>query len=89
MFSTVALTFAATRATARIASSVNASSTPSACISATYCLIRLASVSVRMRRKSSSVSDDNSTRIGSRPCNSGSRSDGLATWNAPEAMNNI
>ena len=39
-----------------MASSVNSSVTPSVAISATYCLMRLASVSVRMRRKSSLVS---------------------------------
>ena len=49
--------------------------------------MRLASGSVRMRRKSSRVSAFSSTRIGSRPCSSGSRSEGLATWKAPEAMN--
>ena len=49
--------------------------------------MRLASGSVRMRRKSSRVSACSSTRIGRRPCSSGNRSDGLATWNAPEAMN--
>jgi len=43
--------------------------------------------SVRMRRKSSSLSEASSTRIGRRPCNSGSKSEGLATWKAPEAMN--
>ena len=40
-----------------------------------------------MRRKSSVVSGFSSTRIGRRPCSSGSRSEGLAMWNAPEAMN--
>ena len=35
---------------------------------------------------SSRVSADNSTRIGSRPCNSGNRSEGFAIWNAPEAI---
>ena len=40
-----------------------------------------------MRRRSSRDSGASSTRIGSRPCNSGSRSDGFARWNAPEAMN--
>ena len=49
--------------------------TPSVCISATYCLMRQAFGSVRMRRKSSRVSARNSTRIGSRRCSSGSRSD--------------
>ena len=61
--------------------------TPSVASSALYCLIRLASGSVRMRRKSSRVSGFSSTRIGRRPCSSGNRSEGLARWNAPEAMN--
>ena len=39
-----------------MASSVKSSVTPSVAISATYCLMRLASGSVRMRRKSSRVS---------------------------------
>ena len=38
---------------------------------------------------SSRVSGLSSTRIGSRPCSSGSRSDGLEIWNAPEAMNRM
>ncbi len=66
---------------------MNTSVKPSVAISATYCLMRLASGSVRMRRKSSRVSAFSSTRIGRRPCSSGRRSDGFATWNAPEAMN--
>jgi hypothetical protein len=53
MFSTLALTSTATSAIASMASSVKSSVTPSVAISATYCLIRLASGSVRMRRKSS------------------------------------
>src|SRR5260370_24900318 len=35
---------------------------------------------------SSRVSGSSSTRIGSRPCNSGSRSDGFERWKAPDAM---
>ena len=46
----------------------------------TYCLISEASVSLRMRMKSSRVSALSSTRIGRRPCSSGKRSDGLAVW---------
>src|SRR6516162_2909268 len=57
--------------------------------SATYCLISEASGSVRMRRMSSRVSACSSTRIGRRPCSSGSRSDGFAIWKAPEAMNRM
>ena len=89
MFSTDPLTLAARRAIAATASSVNSRSRPSVRISATYCLIRLASVSVRMRLKSSSVSELSSTRIGRRPCSSGRRSDGLAMWKAPEATNRM
>ena len=48
--------------------------------SATDRLIRLASVSARMRLKSSFSSARNSTRIGRRPCNSGNRSEGFETW---------
>src|SRR5262249_30257663 len=87
MFSTVELTDTATSAIASIASSLKFKVTPSVAISATYCLISDASGSVRMRRRSSRVSGLSSTRIGSRPCSSGKRSDGLARWNAPDAMN--
>ena len=69
-----------------IASSVTSSVTPSVAISAMYCLIRLASGSVRIRRKSFFVKGCSSTRIGNLPCSSGRRSEGLATWKAPEAM---
>ena len=44
---------------------------------------------VRMRSKSWVVSAVSSTRIGRRPGSSGIKSDGLATWNAPEAINRI
>ena len=56
IFSTLEFTATAMSAMASIASSVKSSVTPSVCISATYCLISEASVSVRMRRKSSRVS---------------------------------
>ena len=49
-------TSAAISAIASMASAVNSRSTPSVASSALYCLIRLASGSVRMRRKSSRVS---------------------------------
>ena len=65
------------------------SSTPSVPISALACFSSEWSGSVRMRRKSSRVSAFSSTRIGRRPCNSGSRSEGLLRWKAPEAMNRI
>ena len=89
MFSTVAFTATATSASASIASSAKSRVTPSVCISATYCLMSEASGSVRMRRMSSRVSAFSSTRIGSRPCSSGNRSDGLAMWNAPDAINRM
>src|SRR5439155_1595586 len=53
IFSMLVLTRTATSAMASTASGVNSSETPSVCISATYCLINEASVSVRIRRKSS------------------------------------
>ena len=56
---------------------VNSSVTPSVASSAVYCLVSAFSGSVRMRTKSSSVSDSSSTRIGNRPCSSGIRSEGL------------
>ena len=87
MFSTAPFTATAASASASMASSVKVSVTPSVAISAWFWRIRLASGSVRMRRKSSRVSAFSSTRIGRRPCSSGSRSEGLATWKAPEAMN--
>ena len=71
------LILGATSAIASIESGVNSSVTPSVAISATYCLISEASVSVRMRRKSSRVSAESSTRIGKRPCSSGKRSEGF------------
>ncbi|MNF93652.1 hypothetical protein D3C84_763350 [compost metagenome] len=42
-----------------------------------------------MRSKSSGVRALSSTRIGRRPCSSGTRSLGLLRWNAPEAMNRM
>ncbi len=67
-------------------SSEKSSSMPSVFIKALYCLIRLAFVSVRIFTKSDFVKAFSSTRIGKRPCSSGKRSDGFATWNAPEAI---
>ena len=89
IFSTDEFKCTATSANSSIASSVNSSVTSSVFINATYCLIKLASVSVKIRRKSSFSSARNSTRIGNRPCSSGRRSDGLATWNAPDATNKM
>ena len=39
--------------------------------------------------KSSSFSAFNSTLIGNLPCSSGNKSDGLANWKAPEAINKM
>ncbi len=44
-----------------------------------YCFVSAFSGSVRMRTKSSSVSDSSSTRIGNRPCSSGIMSLGFET----------
>ncbi|MNY70064.1 hypothetical protein D3C86_2081200 [compost metagenome] len=73
----------------RIPSAVNSILTPSVPINALYCSVNEALGSVRMRSKSSVVSACNSTRIGRRPCSSGIKSDGLAVWNAPEAINRM
>ena len=54
-----------------------------------YCLVKQASVPVRICLKSSTDKLSNSTRIGKRPCNSGIKSDGLLKWNAPEATNKM
>ena len=89
MFSTRSFISVASRAISATAPSVNSSVTPSVASSAMYCLIRLASGSTRMRARSLSVSGLSSTRIGSRPCSSGSRSEGLLLWNAPLAMNRM
>ena len=69
------------------ASSLNSTRTPSVARSAWYCSVSEASGSERMRRKSAGVSAASSTRMGSRPCSSGMRSEGLEKWKAPEAMN--
>ena len=56
---------------------------------ATYCLIKLKSGSLKILLKSSLVNASSSTLMGSLPCNSGSKSEGFASWNAPDAMNKI
>ena len=61
------------------AESVNWSSTPSVFSSCWYCLVMAFSGSVRMRKKSSSFSSDNSTLKGNLPCSSGIKSLGLDT----------
>ncbi len=74
------------RAISAIASSVKTRRTDSVASNAVYCFVSAFSGSVRMRMKSAFVRASSSTRIGKRPWNSGSRSDGFATWNAPDAM---
>ena len=68
---------------------VNRTSTPSVLSISVYCLMSAFLGSVNIFAKSSSVRLFSSTRIGKRPCNSGIRSDGLETWNAPEAIKRI
>ena len=87
MFSMREFTSVAMRAISATASARISSVTFSVASSAVYCLVSAFSGSVRMRTKSSSVSDSSSTRIGNRPCSSGIRSLGFETWNAPAAMN--
>ena len=89
MFSTVEFTSVAIFAIASIPSSENSKSTFSVFNKALYCLIKLLSGSLRIFLKSSLVKASSSTLIGSLPCSSGSRSDGFANWNAPDAINNM
>mmetsp|Transcript_27436 Transcript_27436/g.80069 ORF Transcript_27436/g.80069 Transcript_27436/m.80069 type:complete len:284 (+) Transcript_27436:431-1282(+) len=86
MFSRSRFASVATRAISRTAPSSNSSSMPSACISSTCCAKRFVMGSVRMRYMSPSVRPLSSTRMGSRPWSSASRSEGLTWWKAPEAM---
>ena len=89
IFSTVVFTSEAILAIASIPSSENSKSTFSVFNNATYCLIKLKSGSLKILLKSSLVNASNSTLIGNLPCNSGNRSEGLASWNAPDAINKI
>jgi len=89
MFSVFSFTEKAISASRRMPSSVNSIFTFSVASSAWYWRVRQASVEVRMRSKSAIARDSSSTRIGKRPCNSGIRSDGLARWKAPDAMNRM
>ena len=59
-------------------SGVNSTARFSVASSARYCSVSEAFGSVRIRAKSSGLSAPSSTRIGSRPCSSGIRSEGLA-----------
>ena len=70
-------------------SSVNSKSTFSVLSNALYCLIKLLSGSFKILLKSSLFNASSSTLIGSLPCNSGSKSEGFASWNAPDAINKI
>src|SRR5579862_3649639 len=87
MSSVSPFTSCAMRASSRIPSSGNSTATPSVANRAAYCLVSALDGSTRIRTKSASVSGASSTRIGSRPCSSGIRSEGLLTWKAPAAMN--
>ena len=89
IFSTVAFTSDAILAIASIPSSENSRSTFSVFKRATYCLIKLKSGSLNILLKSSLVNASNSTLIGNLPWSSGNKSDGFASWNAPEAINKI
>ena len=79
IFSTVVFTSEAIFAMASIPSSENSKSTFSVFNNATYCLIKLKSGSLNILLKSSLVKASSSTLIGSLPCNSGSKSEGLAS----------
>ena len=80
IFSTDALTSDAIFAIVSIPSSENSRSTFSVFNKAMYCLIKLKSGSFKILLKSSLVKASSSTLIGSLPCNSGSKSEGLANW---------
>ena len=71
------------------ASFVKMTSTFSVASNALYCFNKAFLGSVRIRSKSSLDKSFNSTRIGKRPCNSGIKSLGFATWKAPDAINKI
>ena len=77
------------RAISRMASSSNTNLTSSVASRAVYCLMSAFLGSVRMRKNSSSPSACRFTRMGKRPCSSGTRSEGLHTWKAPLAMNRM
>ena len=85
----LALISVASLAIVSIPSFENSKVTFSVCNNALYCLIKLLSGSSNILLKSSLVKAFNSTLIGNLPCNSGNKSEGLASWNAPEAINNI
>ena len=89
IFSTVEFTSDAILAIASIPSFENSKSTFSVLSNALYCFIKLLSGSLRILLKSSLVKASSSTLIGSLPWSSGNKSDGLASWKAPEAINKI
>ena len=79
IFSTVELISVDNFAKVSIPSLENSKSTFSVFNKALYCFIKLLSGSFKILIKSASVKAFNSTLIGSLPCNSGSKSDGLAS----------
>ena len=89
IFSIVLFTSNAISASLDTASFVKMTSTFSVASNALYCFNKAFLGSVKIRSKSSLDRSCNSTRIGKRPCNSGIKSLGLATWKAPEAINKI
>ena len=79
IFSTVVFTSDAILAIVSMPSSENSSSTFSVFNRAIYCLIKLKSGSLKILLKSSLVKASSSTLIGNLPCNSGNKSEGLAS----------
>ena len=68
---------------------VNSKSTFSVWSNALYCFIKLLSGSLSILLKSLLVKASSSTLIGNLPCSSGNKSEGFASWKAPDAMNKI
>ena len=67
----------------------NRGSTPSVASNAWYCLIRLASGLGQDAPEVAAVERLQFDPDRQSPCNSGKRSEGLAWWKAPEAMNRM
>src|SRR3989338_5864980 len=78
IFSADSFTCVAISAMRLMPSSVNCNVNPSVLIKAMYCSVNDAFGSVKIRTNSAVLSGFNSTRMGKRPCNSGTKSDGLA-----------
>ena len=89
MFSVLSLTSTAISAILLIPSAVNSICNPSVVMSSQCCLVSEALGSVRILSRSPTSSAFSSTLIGSRPCSSGIRSDGLDKWKAPDAIKRI